>query len=159
MWGEQDVIIDNESLRQNLCARALNFLEVFAIDRPHLEAVTDAFPEVARRIRRVAVRLAARRAFIRYAKEVLQERTGRKQTRLTPFPLNRRARRLSMTESTCCRRAPAAAGPREGVGRLEGAEPAGKQQHDLATVAQLTQSVKQLRDDLIPEGQQASRKD
>lgn len=78
VWGEQDVIIDNQSLRHNLCARSLNFLEVFAIDRFELDSVAQAFPEVARGIRRIAVRFAARRAFVRYAKRVRAERDGRK---------------------------------------------------------------------------------
>lgn len=161
VWGEQDVIIDNESLRQNLCARALNFLEVFAIDRPHLEAVTDAFPEVARGIRRVAVRLAARRAFIRYAKEVLQERTGRKPNPLDAFSIESTSPAFVDDRIHVLPQSPGSPlGHAKASDVLKELSRQASRQHDLANaVAQLTQSVKQLRDDLIPEGQQASRKD
>lgn len=63
VWGS-DVILQSESLRIAYCARAMNYLEVFAINREDLEIVSARFPAMARIIRREAVRLATRRAFI-----------------------------------------------------------------------------------------------
>ena len=67
VWGS-DVILRSEYLRYAYCARAMNYLEVFAINREDLEIVSDRFPAMARIIRREAVRLATRRAFILEAK-------------------------------------------------------------------------------------------
>lgn len=49
---------------RSYCALALNFLEVFALARQDLEEVASCFPEEAKAIRRHAVHLACRRAFI-----------------------------------------------------------------------------------------------
>ena len=138
----QDLIIDNESLRHNLCARALNFLEVFAIDRYELDAVAQAFPEVARDIRRVAVRLAVRRAFIRYAKEVLLQRTGVKKS------LTERAFVIAPNNSAFVPAVPHEPSSSSSLGmaatseiRKELSRQASRQDEIIAQLAQLTQAV------------------
>ena len=69
VWGD-DVILTSEHLRLNFVARAMNFLEVFSIDREQLSTLADSFPDVARIIRKAAIRLAVRRAFVRAAREM-----------------------------------------------------------------------------------------
>lgn len=66
VWGE-DVILTSEELRRKYCARAMNFLEVFCVNRATLEDVARGHPEYAKRLRKLAVRLAVRRAFIHVA--------------------------------------------------------------------------------------------
>ena len=63
VWGT-DVILRAVSLRLSYAARAMNYLEVFTIDREELETVAALFPTVARTVRAHAVRMAARRGFI-----------------------------------------------------------------------------------------------
>ena len=74
VWGE-DLILA-ESLQSRGIARAINFLEVFAIDRENLEAIAAAFPEFSRTIRKHAIRLAVRRAFVMAAKERTRREHG-----------------------------------------------------------------------------------
>ena len=67
VFGE-DMIIQTESLRKACTARAMNFIAVFVITNDTLDELSSAFPSVARAIRRRAVRLALRRAFVQEAK-------------------------------------------------------------------------------------------
>lgn len=63
-WGA-DMILHSTHLRQNYAARALNYLEVYAIDREELLQTAHAFPQSYRRIRKYAIYLALRRDVIR----------------------------------------------------------------------------------------------
>ena len=150
------MIIDNASLRQNMCARALNFLEVFAIDRHDLDEVAQLFPEVARGIRRVAIRLAARRAFIRHAKSVLNLRAGRKRS-MVDAAFSIEASNAAFVSAAPVG-APAAIGvaaaasgaslPADREVRRELSRQAAKQDELASAVALLTQAVEGLRRDL-----------
>jgi hypothetical protein len=73
VWGD-DIILSSLNLRLQHSARAINFVEVFTITRKALEAAVIAFPGAARDLRRKAVRLATRRAFIIEARRRRQER-------------------------------------------------------------------------------------
>lgn len=72
VWGE-DMILQSEWLVRRFCARAMTYLEVFTISRPQLMEAAEAFPETALHLRRCAIRLAARREFMRIAKARLEE--------------------------------------------------------------------------------------
>lgn len=63
VWGT-DVILASEHLRLRYCGRAMNYLEVYSCTRTQLETIADYFPLVKSGIRRHAIRLAIRRAFI-----------------------------------------------------------------------------------------------
>jgi hypothetical protein len=63
VWGE-DTILASAHLRSRNQAQALTFLDVLAIDLRELEHVTAGFPDRVRAMRRAAVRLATRRAFV-----------------------------------------------------------------------------------------------
>ena len=62
-WGE-DVILSNAHLQRALCALAMNFLDAFRLSRDDLEDTQRSFPSEAQRIRKMAIRLALRRAVV-----------------------------------------------------------------------------------------------
>jgi hypothetical protein len=72
-FGE-DVILTSQHLLRTYCALAMNYLEVFVLARQNLEDVAAIFPAQQARIRRHAVRLACRRAFILEAESRLASR-------------------------------------------------------------------------------------
>ena len=76
VWGE-DIILLSLHLRSKHCARALTFLDVLTIDREELDEIGIGFPKTAARIRRQAIRLATRRAFILEASFRKQIDSGR----------------------------------------------------------------------------------
>jgi len=67
VWGE-DMILRAAHLQRPWCARAMNYLEVYMIDREELLDIARMFPATYIEIRRCAVRLAMRRQFILAAK-------------------------------------------------------------------------------------------
>ena len=84
-WGE-DMIVSAASLHVKFCALAMNYVECFTLAREDLEDVAEIFPDVAKKIRRHAVRLATRRAFVLAADNLRAERaTGKKNRRASSF--------------------------------------------------------------------------
>lgn len=69
VWGE-DIILADPSLRFYLVARAMNFLELFNIDRETLLSTIDEFPEERQNIRRFTIMVALRRSIILRAREL-----------------------------------------------------------------------------------------
>ena len=67
IWGE-DCIMQNSHLQRRWCARAMNYLEVYLISRDDVLDIAASFPKTLRVIRRLAIRMAARRQFILAAK-------------------------------------------------------------------------------------------
>ena len=67
VFGE-DMIMKSMELQNKFCARAMNYLEVLTITREELDDAALEFPVAQNRLRRCAVRLATRRAFIAEAK-------------------------------------------------------------------------------------------
>ena len=63
VWGE-DMILQSVHLMQKYSARAMNFVAVFIITREALESTTKNFPRAYRIIRKKALHLATRRAFV-----------------------------------------------------------------------------------------------
>lgn len=66
VWGE-DMILTSDHLQKKYSARAMIFLSVFSLSREDLEEVAGHFPMELRRIRRAAITLATRRAFVEEA--------------------------------------------------------------------------------------------
>ena len=60
VWGD-DVILLSHKLRRRFCARAMNYLETYTIDRETLFALADNHPQSRRVIRRCALIMALRR--------------------------------------------------------------------------------------------------
>ena len=76
VWGF-DVILSSMHLQFSYCARAMNYLEVYAMHREALDEVSMRFPQMQKRIRHEAVRMATRRAFILEAQRMRQQEDGR----------------------------------------------------------------------------------
>lgn len=64
VWGEDACILTNVDLRSPYVARAMTFLECFSIDATDINETLSAFPDFAAVVRRRAVMLATRRAFM-----------------------------------------------------------------------------------------------
>ena len=60
IWGD-DVILGSDQLRSRFCARAMNYLEAYTIDRDTLFAVAENYPKSYRAIRRCALLMAMKR--------------------------------------------------------------------------------------------------
>ena len=60
VWGE-DMLLTAEHLRSQNCARALNYLEVYNIERETVYDIADDFPGTFKRIRMHVCKLALRR--------------------------------------------------------------------------------------------------
>ena len=60
IWGD-DVILVSDQLRSRFCARAMNYLEAYTIDRETLYAIADNYPKSYRAIRRFALLMALKR--------------------------------------------------------------------------------------------------
>ena len=60
IWGD-DVILESDQLRSRFCARAMNYLEAYTIDRDSLFAVAENYPKSYRAIRRCALLMAMKR--------------------------------------------------------------------------------------------------
>ena len=60
VWGD-DVILVSDQLRSRFCARAMNYLEAYTIDRETLFAIADNYPRSYRAIRRFALLMALKR--------------------------------------------------------------------------------------------------
>lgn len=63
VWGE-DVILQSPHLRSRACARAMNYLEVFTIDRFTLLGIAERYPETFKAMKRAAVYMALKRYLI-----------------------------------------------------------------------------------------------
>jgi len=59
-WGE-DMILSSEGLRNQMCARAMSYLEVYMINRAELLQIASQYPTSYKFLRRCAMRLAFRR--------------------------------------------------------------------------------------------------
>uniref|UniRef100_A0A7S3B3S5 Potassium channel domain-containing protein n=1 Tax=Haptolina ericina TaxID=156174 RepID=A0A7S3B3S5_9EUKA len=68
VWGE-DMILSNGDLRLKWCARAMNYLEAFTINRERLLDIAIEFPETYAVIRRNVMLLALRRHLLTYARQ------------------------------------------------------------------------------------------
>lgn len=66
VWGE-DLILMSEHLRVGWVARAMNYLEVYLINRDELLEVASLYPETYKAIRRAAIFLAMKRTIVRIA--------------------------------------------------------------------------------------------
>lgn len=75
VWGE-DVILTSEHLQKEFSARAMIFLSVFSLSRDDLEDVCSLFPVEWLRIRRAAIQLATRRAFVAEAHRRVDAKVG-----------------------------------------------------------------------------------
>ena len=60
VWGD-DVILLSDQLRSRFCARAMNYLETYTIDRDTLFEIAENYPKSRRAIRRQALLLALKR--------------------------------------------------------------------------------------------------
>ena len=69
VWGD-DVILMDDSLRRQWCARAMNYLEVFVISRDELINTAFQFPATLKVIRRAALMLAMRRYLVTAARAI-----------------------------------------------------------------------------------------
>ena len=83
VWGE-DMILRSSLLRRPWCARAMNYLEVYMIDREELLDIARMFPGTYDAIHKCAVRLAMRRQFILAAKVLVANQDAR-HTRRSSF--------------------------------------------------------------------------
>lgn len=63
IWGE-DMILSSQNLVQKYTARAMNYIAVFLLSRDALEETQAAFPVASKIIRKRAVQLALKRAFV-----------------------------------------------------------------------------------------------
>jgi len=82
VWGE-DMILRSSLLRRPWCARAMNYLEVYMIDREELLDIAHMFPATYEAIHKCAVRLAMRRQFILAAKVLVADNDGQHSRRST----------------------------------------------------------------------------
>lgn len=80
VWGE-DMILAQIQLQKPYCARAMTFLSTLSLNREELFETSAYFPLDQRRIRKHAVRLATRRAFLKEAARRVQERRKNQEKR------------------------------------------------------------------------------
>lgn len=73
VWGE-DMILSNAALMSSAPVRAITFAQVQTLRRRDLFAVTAMFPRMQMIIRKVAIRIALRREFIRQARANARDR-------------------------------------------------------------------------------------
>ena len=68
VWGE-DMLLTAEHLRSRCCAKALNYFEVYFINRDDLLVIASRFPATYKRIRQHIVKLAIRRMIVLMTRE------------------------------------------------------------------------------------------
>ena len=68
VWGE-DMLLTAEHLRSQNCARALNYLEVYNIERETVYDIADDFPGTFKRLRMHVCKLALRRMIVLMTRE------------------------------------------------------------------------------------------
>jgi hypothetical protein len=64
----EDMILENEDLRDSACPRVVTFVEVFTLTRKHLGEVCAKHSDFARRIRKAQIKLAIWRGVLRLAR-------------------------------------------------------------------------------------------